>query len=279
MSSSETTMTRIAVCLVCCGLAAGCSADPEGGSLTLATTTSTRDSGLLKPLLQLFERRTGIEVHVVAVGSGQALELGRRGDADVLLTHAPEAEAQFVSDGYGVKRRPVMQNDFVIVGPPADPAALRQCGSVAEAFRRIFDGRATMVSRGDESGTHIKERQLWQAAGLEPAGDWYLRAGAGMAATLRLADEKLAYTLCDRGTFLAQQGNLDLQVAFEGDPLLKNGYAVICVNPQKHPHVRSAAAGEFADFLLSSEAQDLIARFGTEQYGEPLFFRTTDGVR
>ena len=264
-------MTRfLAAGLVAVLLAAGCS--PGQKTLTLATTTSTQDSGLLDVLLPRFRARTGIEVKVVAVGTGQALELARRGDADVLLVHDPAAEQRFMDDGFGAGRREVMHNDFVLVGPADDPAGVKGQASVAEAFARIARRGSAFVSRGDESGTHQKEKAAWRQAGVEPRGDWYLRAGAGMGQVLRLAGEKRAYTLSDRGTFLALRGGLDLAVLGEGDPLLVNPYHVIVVNPAKHPHVRRREAEQLADFLLSPEGQGLIADFGKDRFGQPLFF-------
>jgi tungstate transport system substrate-binding protein len=251
--------------------AAGCPGRPAP-TLTLATTTSTQDSGLLDVLVPRFREQSGVEVKVVAVGTGQALELGRRGDADVLLVHDPDAEGRFVEAGFGVGRRPVMYNDFVLVGPPADPAGVKGLASITEAFTRIARKEAPFVSRGDESGTHVKEKAVWRRAGIEPKGGWYVRAGAGMGQVLRMASEKRAYTLSDRGTFLALRGGLDLAVLAEGDPLLVNQYSVIRVNPEKHPHVRTEAARQFADFLLGPEARRLIAEFGKGRYGQPLFF-------
>jgi tungstate transport system substrate-binding protein len=245
---------------------------PPVATITLATTTSTRDSGLLDQLLPPFQEQTGIEVRVVAVGSGQALELGRRGDADVLLTHAPAAEEEFVAQWYALRRVPVMYNDFVLLGPPTDSAGVRQQRSIGAALRRIAQRGAPFVSRGDESGTHHKERDLWHHAGLEPAGDWYLSAGSSMAQTLRMATEKRAYTLSDRGTFLAQRAGLELVVVCEGDPMLHNPYAAMVVNPRKHPHVQAGAAQQLVDYLVSPPAQALIARYGVESFGEPLFF-------
>jgi tungstate transport system substrate-binding protein len=186
--------------VLACG---GCGRAPAP-AITLATTTSTQDSGLLDALLPRFRQETGIEVKVVAVGTGQALQLGRRGDADVLLVHDPAGEEQFMAEGFGSERRPVMHNDFVLVGPPADPAGVKGQASAAAAFARIARARAPFVSRGDESGTHQKEKAVWRAAGIEPGGDWYVRAGGGMGQVLRMATEKRAYTLSDRGTFLAQ---------------------------------------------------------------------------
>ena len=253
-------------------LTAGCSPTSPPQTATLATTTSTQDSGLLDALVPLFRKQTGVEVKVVAVGTGQALELGRRGDADVLLVHDPDGEKRFVDEGFGVGRRPVMYNDFVLVGPPADPAGVKGLNSAAEAFTRIARAQSPFVSRGDESGTHVKEKAVWRKAGVEPAGDWYVRAGAGMGQVLRMAGEKRAYTLSDRGTFLAQRMALNMAVLCEGDPLLVNPYSVILVNPEKHPHVRREAAEKFADFLLAPETQKVIADFGKDRYGQSLFF-------
>ncbi|NOX52855.1 MAG: solute-binding protein [Planctomycetes bacterium] len=254
---------------------AGCSGSPQPGqTITLATTTSTRDSGLLDVLIPMFEERTGIQVKVVAVGSGQALEMGRRGDADVLLTHAPAAEERFVSEGYGIERRSVMANDFVVVGPASDPAGIRGQPSAAEAFRRIASQKALFVSRGDESGTHMKEKAIWKQAGIRPEGEWYIPVGSGMAQALRVASEKQAYALTDRGTFLAQRDGLSLSVLLEGDPLLRNPYSVMLVNPDKHPHVKVAAARRFAEFLVAEETQKVIGQFGIDRFGQPLFFPT-----
>jgi tungstate transport system substrate-binding protein len=259
-------------CLVALLPAAGCSSRSTAPAVTLATTTSTQDSGLLDLLVPRFREQTGIEVKVVAVGTGQALELGRRGDADVLLVHDPTAEERFVAEGFGVERRPVMYNDFVLVGPTADPAGIRGEASAARALARIAGAGAPFVSRGDESGTHQKERALWRRAGAEPKGDWYVSAGAGMGQVLRMASEKRAYTLTDRGTYLALRKGLDLAVLVEGDRVLANPYHVIVVSPARHPHVHAEAARRFADYLLAPEAQRLIAEFGTDRHGQPLFF-------
>lgn len=254
-------------------LVGGCHrGSPPPRLLTLATTTSTQDSGLLDVLIPQFQGRTGIKVKVVAVGSGQALELGRRGDADVLLSHAPAAEAKFMEEGWGTDRRPVMYNDFVLVGPRSDPASLATQKSIAEAFRRIADQQAGFISRGDESGTHQKEREVWKRIGREPQGEWYVRAGAGMAQVLRMAHEKKAHTLTDRGTFLALRREIDLVILSEGDPLLKNRYSVILVSPAKHTHVRADEAKEFAEFLTSPSTKRTIGEFGVEKFGQPLFF-------
>jgi len=251
---------------------AGCSAPAPTPSLILATTTSAQDSGLLEVLVPAFRERSSIDVKVVAVGTGQALELGRRGDADVLLVHSPAAEQRFVDEGFGVGRRQVMWNDFVLVGPPTDPAGVNDSSSAVEAFTRVARAAAPFVSRGDESGTHLKEKEVWRQAGVEPRGDWYVAAGAGMGQVLRMAGEKRAYALTDRGTYLAQRQGLDLAVLYEGDPVLKNVYSVIQVNPEKHPHVRREAAEKFADYLTGPEGRKVIADFGKDRFGQPLFF-------
>ena len=241
-------------------------------TLNLATTTSTRDSGLLDVLLPLFKEESGIEVRVVAVGSGQALELGRRGDADVLLTHAPAAEQQFMDAGYGEWRDAVMHNDFVLVGPPSDPAQVNDTTDIGDAFRCIAETEVAFVSRGDHSGTHMKEQSIWQQSTIQPDGWWYIRAGSGMAAALRMASEKQAYTLSDRATYLAHQRRLELAIVSQGDPQLHNPYTVIVVNSDKHPETNRSAAQQFAKFLVSSQAQAVIRDFGIDRFGQPLFF-------
>ena len=208
----------------------GCNRSKTGSTtLTLATTTSTHESGLLNALIPMFREQTGVDVHVVAVGSGQALELGRRGDADVLLTHAPAAEQEFMDEGWGAEQRAVMYNDFVLVGPKPDPAGVSGQTSIVESFTRIADQAAPFVSRGDDSGTHQKEKEIWQKAGRDPKGDWYIRAGAGMSQALRMADEKQAYTLSDRATFLTLQNELDLAIQVQRDPMMQNNYAILLV--------------------------------------------------
>jgi tungstate transport system substrate-binding protein len=257
--------------LLCLGLI-GCDSQHDPQAITLATTTSTRDSGLLDVLVPMFEQQTGVEVKVVAVGTGQALAMGRRGDADVLLTHAPPAEKVFMDEGHGSDLRPVMYNDFVIVGPRLDVAQVESKKDATAALKAIAEHAAPFVSRGDESGTHMKERLLWEAAEVQPNGDWYIEAGGGMAHCLRLASERQAYCLCDRSTFLAHQKHLDLAVVCEFDPALRNPYAVILVNPARHPDIHHTAAQQFADFLTSPAAQEVIRTFGREKHGQPLFF-------
>ena len=252
-----------------------------GGSQTqdllLVSTTSTQDSGLLDVLLPAFTAQTGYNVQLVAVGSGQALKIGEQGNADVILLHSPDAEKEFVANGFGIDRRLVMHNDFVIVGPPSDPAALRTKPTLVDAFKVIFSSASIFVSRGDESGTHVKELTLWKNAGLDPVGQgWYLETGQGQGATLSIASEKSGYAITDRGTFLAYKSNVDLEILFEGDPVLLNVYHVITVGPEKFPNVNLEGAMAFADFITSSVGQKIIGEFGVEQYGEPLFFSDAD---
>jgi tungstate transport system substrate-binding protein len=241
----------------------------------LATTTSTQDSGLLDVLLPIFEARTGYHVKPISVGTGAALALGARGEADVVLVHAPESERRWMADGYGTQRLLVMHNDFVILGPPSDPAGIKGQASVSVALQRVAQRGAAWVSRDDNSGTHQLEQQLWRAAGLAPAGQpWFIAAGQGMGATLVIADQKDAYTLSDRGTFLARRGSLRLEIMVSGDQHLLNVYHVMPVNAARFPALPINAPGgqAFARFLVSPEAQAIIADFGKDRFGEPLFF-------
>jgi len=236
-------------------------APPQAQLLRLATTTSTENSGLLRDLLPLFEAGSGYRVHVIAVGTGKALKLGQNGDVDVLLVHAPAAERAFVEAGYGIDHHRIMYNDFVILGPANDPADIRHSDSAADAMQRIARHSIAFVSRGDDSGTHKKERQLWQAAGLSPHGKWYLEAGQGMGKVLQISAELLAYTLTDRGTWLAFRDKLPLQVLFEGDPVLYNPYGVMAVNPQRYPDLNYAGARAFINWLISDQGQARIGGF------------------
>ncbi len=246
-------------------------AEPSNPNLILATTTSTQDSGLLDVLIPAFEAATGYTVQTVAVGTGQALTMGEEGNADVLLVHAPGSEVTFMENGFGSNRQLVMHNDFILVGPAADPASIEGLGAL-EAMKAIAATGATFVSRGDDSGTHKKELDLWKKAEVDPAGQtWYLETGQGMGATLTIASEKAAYTLTDRATYLANQDNLQLVILSEGDPTLLNVYHVIAVNPEKWPAVNADGATAFADFLTSVDGQSLIASFGVEEFGQPLF--------
>jgi len=238
----------------------------------LATTTSTQDSGLLDVLVPLFEKKSGYTVKTIAVGTGQSLALGDRGEADVVLVHAPELELQYLAKGNLINRRRVMHNDFVLVGPPADPAGIKGVKRAAEALKRIAERGAVFVSRGDQSGTHTKEKLVWDAAGMAPRGRWYIESGQGMGATLTIASEKGAYTLTDRATYLALKKRVQLSVLVEGDALLLNIYHVLEVSPARHPRVNAAGGKAFADFLVSGEARAVIETFGVEKYGQPLFF-------
>jgi tungstate transport system substrate-binding protein len=273
----------ILLCLLLAAWLAACApAQPTSQVLRLATTTSTADSGLLNAILPAFENQFNARVDVIAAGTGQALELGANGDVDVVLVHARAREMAFVEAGHGRGRLDVMYNDFILVGPAADPAGARGCATAAEALGRIAAAGAAFASRGDDSGTHSKELSLWAAAGLAPAADlpWYLSLGQGMGETLLFANERGAYTLTDRATWLAQKGGLSgLTIVFGGetisqnpDPGLYNPYGVIPVNPDEHPGVNFALATQFAEWLASLEGQRLIAEFGTQQYGQPLFY-------
>jgi len=242
-------------------------------AIVLATTTSTQDSGLLDVLIPLFERKTGYFVKTIAVGSGQAIAMGQRGEADVLLVHSPSAERKLISDGHGIGRRLVMHNDFVLVGPLEDPARIEEQRSAVESFKRIALARSLFISRGDHSGTHAKEEEVWDLAGIKPEGQkWYQQSGLGMGQTLSVASEKKGYTLTDRGTFLALRRNLALEVLVEGDRTLLNIYHVIEVNPAKWPKVNPRGAKAFADFMVSKETQEVIRTFGVDKFGSPLFF-------
>lgn len=251
-------------------LALGLAAPAWAESIIVASTTSTENSGLFASILPKFTEKTGIEVKVVAQGTGQALETARRGDADVVLVHAREAEDAFVAEGYGVDRRDVMYNDFIIVGPAADPAKVAQATDAVDAMARIAAAQAPFASRGDESGTHQAELKLWQAAGVAPAGGWYASTGSGMGATLNTAVQMPAYTLADRGTWISFQNRGDLTLLYEGDERLNNPYGVILVNPAKHPTVKEAEGRAFIDWLTGPEGQQAIADFRID--GQQLFF-------
>lgn len=240
--------------------------------IRLATTTSTDNSGLLEYLLPHFEELSGIKVDVIAVGTGKALKLAERGDVDIILVHAPAAEMAFVEAGWGVNRRAVMVNDFLLVGPPMDPANLKNAGSLADALQNLKQNQGIFVSRGDDSGTHKKERELWLLVDGQPQVPFYLETGQGMEATLRIAHEKEAYTLTDRGTFLAVGGQLDLAPVFEGDARLDNPYSISVVNPARHGHVKYLAAMRLLAWLTGPEGQSLIGAFRKE--GEILFHPT-----
>lgn len=242
------------------------------GRLVLATTTSTYDSGLLVYLLPDFEKKYGVKVDVIAVGTGQALQIGMDGNADVLLVHARAKEDEFMAAGHGIRREDVMYNDFVLVGPADDPADVRSMVSAVEAFKRIAEAQATFISRGDESGTHTKEKSIWAKAGIEPAGEWYISAGQGMGEVLTIADEQRAYTLSDRATYLARLNRgLDLEILVEGDPMLFNPYGVIIVNPQRNSAIDVELATKFVEWLISLPVQEKIQSFGVKEFGQSLF--------
>jgi tungstate transport system substrate-binding protein len=242
-------------------------------NIILATTTSTQDSGLLDTLIPIFEKKTGYFVKTIAVGSGQAMAMGQKGEADVLLVHSPEAEQKFVKEGFGINRRLVMHNDYVIVGPASDPAKIKGTKSTLDAFKKIAASGSVFISRGDKSGTHSKELSIWKAAAVNPEGQkWYQQTGLGMGQTLNVASEKRSYTLADRGTYLALKKRLDLDILAEGDAVLLNIYHVIEVNPVKWPKVNAAGGKAFADFMVSPEVQGIIKVFGVEKFGSPLFF-------
>jgi tungstate transport system substrate-binding protein len=243
----------------------------ERADIILATTTSTQDSGLLDLLLPIFQENNGYLVKTVAVGTGKALKMAEEGNADVLLVHAPAAEKELMESGFGKERFLLMHNDFVIVGPPGDPAMVAGLNSTDEALARISNSGSSFVSRGDDSGTHKQELALWNEANIEPAGEWYLESGQGMGASLKIASEKSAYTLADRGTYFALRENLDLVVFVEGHPSLLNVYHVILVNPDIWPNVNYEGASAFAKFLTSAEIQTLIGEFGIDRFGQPLF--------
>jgi tungstate transport system substrate-binding protein len=259
----------VAAALACAGLQAG---PPAPKTLILATTTSTQDSGLLDELIPRFEKQTGYVVKTIAVGSGQALAMGKKGEADVLLVHSPDAEKALMAEGSGVNRRLVMHNDFILLGPATDPAHVRGKAAAA-ALQTIAAGHAIFLSRGDNSGTHAQEKKLWAAAGVKAEGQaWYQQTGLGMGQTLAVAAEKRAYTLSDRGTYLALWKKLGLQILSEGDAALLNVYHVIEVNPARHPRVNAPGARAFADFLVSKDVQTTIKEFGIGTFGSPLFF-------
>lgn len=240
----------------------------ERSDLILASTTSTQDSGLFDVLIPAFEAAYPYRVKVIAVGSGEALRLGETGDADVLLVHSPAAEETFMQEGYGVERKAVMYNDFVIVGPVSDPAGIKGMTDAAAAFAAIAEAKALFFTRGDQSGTHTKELSIWKAAGLEPQGDWYKSTGQGMGATLTIADQASGYTLADRATYLSKKDSLGLEVLVEGDEVLFNQYHVITVENAQNPE----GAEDFMNWIVSDEAQQkLIATFGVEKFGQPLF--------
>jgi tungstate transport system substrate-binding protein len=254
-------------------LAAWSPVQAQQKNIILSTTTSTQDSGLLDVLIPIFEKKTGYFVKTIAVGSGQAMAMGQKGEADVLLVHSPAAEKKFVAEGYGVNRRIIMHNDFIVVGPAEDPAKIKGIKVTTEVFKKIASAGSLFLSRSDKSGTHSKEMAIWKAAGIKPEGQkWYQQTGLGMGQTLNVTSEKKGYTLADRGTYLALKKNLSLDILAEGDAILLNIYHVIEINPAKWPKLNAAGGKAFADFMVSKEVQDIIKTFGVDKFGSPLFF-------
>jgi tungstate transport system substrate-binding protein len=243
----------------------------QSNVVILSTTTSTQDSGLLDVLVPLFERRTGLTVKTISVGTGQALALAARGEADVTLAHAASLEKKYVAEGKMTNRRLVMYNDFVIIGPPDDPAKIKGVAKALDALKRIAESQSRFVSRGDKSGTHVLELALWKQAGIEPKGAWYIESGQGMGQTLGIANDRRAYTLTDRATYLAFQKRVDLPILIENDRPLLNIYSVMEVNPANGPRVNVAGGKAFAEFVLAPETQEVIRTFGMDKYGQALF--------
>lgn len=272
----------ILVCLAILFLLVGCTSPsapeaPTNPEIILATTTSTQDSGLLDALIPGFQEQTGYTVKTVAVGTGAALKMAEEGNADVLLVHAPAAEKELMEAGWGKDRLLVMHNDFVIVGPMDDPAGIGGMSVVVEAFQKIADASADFITRGDDSGTNKKEISIWNQAAANPKGqNWYIDSGQGMGATLTITSEKQAYTLTDRATYLANQENLELEILVEGDAALLNVYHVMTVSPDKWPESNYEGALAFSKFMTASETQAIIAEFGVEKFGQPLFFPDAD---
>lgn len=270
-------LRKVAIVLAMLVFMVGCSKDKgamkESDPLLLATTTSTENSGLLSAILPDFTKKTGIEVKVIAVGTGKALEMGRQGEVDVLLVHAKSSEETFVEEGHGKVRYDVMYNDFVIIGPEADPAKIKEeaPNDVVKALIKLSEKKEKFVSRGDDSGTHKKELSLWKEASIEPQGDWYIAAGKGMGDTIIMADELEGYTMADRATYLSFTEKADLQIVCEKDSQLFNQYGVIPVNPEKSETINKESADAFVEWLLSKETAKIIGEFGKEKYGQPLF--------
>ncbi len=272
-SAIITTILIIALIITTFMFGVSCRAEEKDTEIILATTTSTYDSGLLDELLPVFEEEFGYKVKPIAVGTGEAIAMGERGEADVILVHSRKSEDAFVDGGFGTDRYDVMHNDFVIIGPEEDTAGIEGLDA-AQAYAAIAGTQALFASRGDNSGTNKKELSIWEEAGITPEGDWYLETGQGMGATLRIADEKNAYTMTDRGTYLSQQENLILVILVEGDPSLFNPYGIIPVNPEKHSDlgINYQGAMDLVDFITGQKGQDIIREFGKDKFGQPLFY-------
>lgn len=265
------------IALIGCSSTSSVPSKPANTELILATTTSTQDSGLLDVLVPLFESKTGYNVKTVAVGTGAALAMGQRGEADVLLVHAPTSELPLIQSGDCITRKLVMHNDFIIVGPPSDPAGIKGKPEAVGALKAIASSKSIFISRGDDSGTNKMEISLWQAGQIDPKGQsWYQESGQGMGATLTITSEKQGYTLTDRATYLATKQNLQLDILTEGDPLLLNIYHVMQVNPNKSDKINAEGAKAFSDFMVSKDTQNVIKNFGVDKYGQPLFFPDAD---
>lgn len=253
---------------------AATSSDTSKPPIRMATTTSTENSGLLNYLLPEFKNDTGYDVHVIAVGTGKALRLGRDGDVDVVLVHAPGAEKEFVDNKFGVQRFAVMYNDFVIIGSPADPAKIKGSSSINEAFAKIQNSQSVFISRGDDSGTHKKEKKIWQAASIQPGGEWYREAGQGMGKVIQMANELEAYTLTDRGTWLSYRDKVQMKVLFEGDNLLFNPYGIIAVNPERYPDINNKGANTLIQWITSEHGQKMIGEY--KKFNQVLFTPSAD---
>ena len=262
-------MKYLKIILALTGLLATVMAHAED-ILRMSTTTSTENSGLLAVLNPVFEQKYQVRLDVIAVGSGKALKLGENGDVDVVFVHAPEDEAKFVADGFGIDRTAVMHNDFVLIGANSDIARVKDSATAVEAMRQIAVARAEFISRADDSGTHKKELELWKASGIQPSGSWYIETGQGMGEVLKIADEKQAYTLSDRGTFIAFEDKIDLGILYEGDKALFNPYHIMAVNPEKYPHVKYELAKKYIDFVVSEQGQKIIADYKKD--GRQLFY-------
>lgn len=253
------------------GVILECSA-AEDAAVILATTISVQDTGLLDALAGAFQAKSGYKLKAIAVGTGQALKMGRDGEADILWVHSPDDEKKFIDEGYGTRRTTFMHNDFVVLGPANDPAGIKDSQDAADAFGKIVKAKTAFVSRGDNSGTHKKEKAIWEKSKVHPDKDNYIEAGQGMSASLRVADQKQGYILCDRSTYLSQKGTVDLIMLYEGDPSLMNYYSLILVNPARYPRVNAQGAKVLFDFLLSGEAKKITENFGKERFGQQLFF-------
>ena len=262
---------KLSITLLLCSILS--LANAEADTLRLAITTTTENSGLMSVLNPVFESEQNIKINTITVGSGQALRLGKQGDVDVLLTHAPEDEKEFVRSGYGLKRHPVMHNEFILVGPVGDPAEIYNASSIFAAFNNIYAAGSTFISRADESGTYKKELSIWKEIDQTPTGVWYVQAGMGMGSVLLLANEQGAYTLTDRGTYLAFKDKVDLKIHYQGSSVLYNPYHVIAVNPERHPHVNNELADKYINFITGDKAQNFIKDY--QLYGEQLFYPET----